>query len=148
VAELDLDVTALARLVENVRVDAPLAYGSLSRWMVARRELILDALERAERVEKAAREVDDTLCAGLDSADDDGIWDTPRWVAFMEASTNLRAALAPAPADEVVHMAPPGNKGVMPCCGRTPFELRATDRLTLDQARVTCRGAAPAEEGE
>jgi hypothetical protein len=51
-------------------------------------------------------------------------------------------------ADEVVHMAPSVNKAVTPCCGRTPFELRATDRMTLDQSSVTCRGAASPEEAQ
>lgn len=26
----------------------------------------------------------------------------------------------------------------MPCCGRTPFEVPATDRMTLDPKLVTC----------
>ena len=43
------------------------------------------------------------------------------------------------PGDEVVHMAPPTNAGVMPCCGRPPFELPRTDRLTEDPTLVTCR---------
>jgi hypothetical protein len=48
---------------------------------------------------------------------------------------------------EIVHLAPPDNQALMPCCGRTPFELSNTDRLTLDPELVTCRAAVPGEEG-
>lgn len=41
---------------------------------------------------------------------------------------------------EIVHRCPPGGAATMPCCGRTPFEVPATDRLTLDNALVTCHG--------
>ena len=40
---------------------------------------------------------------------------------------------------ETVHLCPPGDSGVMPCCGRTPFEAVA-DRMTLDADLVTCPG--------
>lgn len=39
----------------------------------------------------------------------------------------------------VVHRCPPGDSGVTPCCGRTPFELPRTDRMTDDPRLVTCR---------
>ena len=39
-----------------------------------------------------------------------------------------------------VHACPPDGLGLMPCCGRTPFEVPRTDRLTLDPALVTCSG--------
>lgn len=39
-----------------------------------------------------------------------------------------------------VHACPPeGVSGVMPCCGKTPFEVPRTDRLTSTE-EVTCRG--------
>jgi len=40
----------------------------------------------------------------------------------------------------IVHACPPDGLGLMPCCGRTPFEVPRTDRLTLDPALVTCSG--------
>jgi hypothetical protein len=40
---------------------------------------------------------------------------------------------------EVVHAAPLGDDGRMPCCGLTPLEVSRTDRMTLLDA-VTCRG--------
>ncbi len=40
-------------------------------------------------------------------------------------------------APEVVHACPPDGSGVMPCCGRTPFECMA-DRMTSDPDLVTC----------
>lgn len=42
---------------------------------------------------------------------------------------------------ETVHACPPGNSSLTPCCGKTPFELTRTDRLTYDLAEVTCRAA-------
>ena len=46
-----------------------------------------------------------------------------------------------------VHHAPIiGSGGITPCCGRTPFELPRTDRLTVEDALVTCGGMpTPAE---
>jgi hypothetical protein len=46
------------------------------------------------------------------------------------------------PADETVHGCPPDGSGLTPCCGRTPFELPRTDRMTRDAALVTCAGPA------
>jgi hypothetical protein len=52
----------------------------------------------------------------------------------------LRQNLAgPEAAREVVHACPPPGSGLTPCCGRTPFELLRTDRMSADQAAVTCR---------
>lgn len=39
---------------------------------------------------------------------------------------------------EVVHQCPPEGSGVTPCCGRTPFELPRTDRMSIDTKVVTC----------
>ena len=47
---------------------------------------------------------------------------------------------------EVTHACPPGDAAVTPCCGRTPFELPRTDRMTLDSALVTCARAARGSE--
>lgn len=92
--ELDLDVTALARLVENVKVDAPLAYANLSRWMVARRELILADLERAELAEGA--NLDALILQWLRDWSLAG----PLTDAAHDLGDRVRAALAPAPAEE------------------------------------------------
>lgn len=47
--------------------------------------------------------------------------------------------------DVVVHACPvpfsEGGDGLMPCCGRTPFEVEPWgNRVTLDPALVTCKG--------
>lgn len=39
---------------------------------------------------------------------------------------------------EVIHLCPPGDSNVMPCCGRTPHEVPVWHRLTTDAALVTC----------
>jgi hypothetical protein len=41
--------------------------------------------------------------------------------------------------ETVVHACPPSDDGLTPCCGKTPFEFPATDRMTLDMALVTCQ---------
>lgn len=38
----------------------------------------------------------------------------------------------------VVHLSPLKDSGIMPCCGRTPFEVPSTDRMTLEPEQVTC----------
>jgi hypothetical protein len=38
----------------------------------------------------------------------------------------------------LVHMTPPQGSSVMPCCGRTPYEVPHTDRMNEDPARATC----------
>jgi hypothetical protein len=40
--------------------------------------------------------------------------------------------------DAPVHACPPKGSGIMPCCGRTPFEVPSTDQMTLEPASVTC----------
>jgi hypothetical protein len=42
------------------------------------------------------------------------------------------------PRNEVTHRCPPGDSGIMPCCGRTPFEVPRSDRLTSDTSLTTC----------
>jgi hypothetical protein len=44
------------------------------------------------------------------------------------------------PAGEITHACPPQGGGVMPCCGKTPFEVPRTDRITLDPELITCKG--------
>lgn len=41
-------------------------------------------------------------------------------------------------ASETTHRCPEGSEAAMPCCGRTPFEVPWTDRLTEDPESVTC----------
>lgn len=41
---------------------------------------------------------------------------------------------------ELTHGCPYLGGHVTPCCGRTPFELPVTDRMTVDPRLVTCRG--------
>ncbi len=37
-----------------------------------------------------------------------------------------------------VHRAPPIGTGMFPCCGKTPFEVPETDRMTNDPLLVSC----------
>jgi len=50
------------------------------------------------------------------------------------------------PVTDTIHECPPGDGSLTPCCGRTPFELPATDRMTAAPALVTCErsGKSPA----
>jgi hypothetical protein len=38
------------------------------------------------------------------------------------------------------HECPPRGSSLTPCCGRSPFEIPAYDRLTVDPAYITCTG--------
>lgn len=38
------------------------------------------------------------------------------------------------------HQSPTRGSGTMPCCGRTPFEVPRTDRMTVMPLLVTCEG--------
>ncbi|MEU4348280.1 hypothetical protein [Streptomyces sp. NPDC023838] len=51
----------------------------------------------------------------------------------------------PAPDPEVVHGCPPDGSGLTPCCGRTPFELPLTDRIS-SEAPTTCPGRTTTSE--
>lgn len=39
---------------------------------------------------------------------------------------------SPGPTAEVVHRCPPKGSGLMPCCGKTPFEVPRYHRLTVN----------------
>lgn len=43
----------------------------------------------------------------------------------------------------VTHHGPPTGVGLTGCCGKTPFELPRSDRLTVNGEDVTCRGGVP-----
>lgn len=52
-------------------------------------------------------------------------------------------AVVSAAVGETTHACPADGAAVTPCCGRSPFELPMTDRMTLDPALVTCPLAPP-----
>lgn len=66
----------------------------------------------------------------------------PAFLAAERACNALDALLSGA---ETVHQCPPDGSGIMPCCGRTPFEVSA-DRMADDPALVTCKGKRGAGE--
>ena len=39
-----------------------------------------------------------------------------------------------------VHACPPEGSGIMPCCGRAPFEVPGTALITMFGPLVTCAG--------
>lgn len=49
---------------------------------------------------------------------------------------------------ETVHACPPKGQGVTACCGRTPFELLRTGRMTMDATAVTCDTAIRTAAGQ
>ncbi|MEU1078184.1 hypothetical protein ABZ404_36965 [Streptomyces sp. NPDC005878] len=65
-------------------------------------------------------------------------------VYVSEALFRLAAEAQPT---EVVHGCPPDGSGLTPCCGRTPFELPLTDRIS-SEAPTTCPGRTTAGELE
>ena len=52
-------------------------------------------------------------------------------------SPRAEPELTVVPQPETVHGCPPDGSGLTPCCGRTPFELPLTDRIS-SEAPVTC----------
>lgn len=44
--------------------------------------------------------------------------------------------------NRATHQCPPEGSGIMPCCGRTPFEVSRSDRMTVHADFVTCLGGA------
>ena len=40
--------------------------------------------------------------------------------------------------DGLTHQCPPDGNPIMPCCGKTPFEVSPWDRLATDPTLVTC----------
>jgi hypothetical protein len=47
--------------------------------------------------------------------------------------------------DSKIHRCPIDDGGLTPCCGRTPFEIPRTDRMTTDGDLVTCFAAIASE---
>ena len=43
---------------------------------------------------------------------------------------------------EVIHRCPPLDSGIMPCCGKAPFDVSPKDRMTVLDPFVTCEGSA------
>lgn len=71
------------------------------------------------------------------------------WVDVPEYGVRIRrwgetVTVEPVPST-ITHLCPEVGSGVTGCCGRTPFELPQTDRLTLDSVAVTCSGLPPRE---
>lgn len=59
---------------------------------------------------------------------------------FGQAYNTLAALLGNDPGEPIIHQCPPTRSGgIMPCCGRTPFEVTG-DRMADDPKLVTCRG--------
>jgi len=54
---------------------------------------------------------------------------------------SVAVLLRPGERHEVIHECPPGDSGLMPCCGRTPFEVPGYHRMTVAREVVTCRGS-------
>lgn len=52
--------------------------------------------------------------------------------------------VADQPAQEIVHAVPPTASNIMPCCGRTPFDVPG-ECMTLEPDSVTCPGRGPKE---
>lgn len=67
--------------------------------------------------------------------------DTVQEALSTEGAGDVLQAIARLQAG-IVHRAPAGGFGLMPCCGRTPFEMPRTDRVSGMDVVVTCRGVA------
>lgn len=63
------------------------------------------------------------------------------------SSSDPTAAAFTVEVTSIIHQCPPRGSGVMPCCGRTPFEVPRTDRMTIDGI-VTCNASSADTEQE
>jgi hypothetical protein len=57
----------------------------------------------------------------------------PDMSAFAQRLRDAADAL-----ESTTHECPPDGSGLTPCCGKTPFELPRTDRMTVHADLVTC----------
>ncbi|MDX2846434.1 hypothetical protein PV377_47335 [Streptomyces ipomoeae] len=70
---------------------------------------------------------------------------TPAFEADRDSNTTPKADPK---AETPVHACPVDGTGITGCCGRVPFELPRTDRMTRDPDAVTCTGpVVPAQPG-
>ena len=124
---------------------------------------LVERIKSAELRVSAARESNEIAEKRVRSLEQQ-LWDAKReWDAAKRRVTNERKTLTmltderaaertypeldTPPVETVVHAetthaAPVGDLADCPCCGRSPFELPRTDRLTSDDTEVTCTGWA------
>lgn len=122
-----------------------LPYGADVREAARRYEQeVLDAIQEdiATREDRASREASIHQAIGIDtSAYDDAVAELSEAFERINATTRaepvdtgeLRQAV-----DPTRHLVPPQGSDVMPCCGRTPFQVSAYDEITLYEEMVTC----------
>lgn len=99
----------------------PLAKGSAAMAMTLRQQ------------EEAARLVEDYRRVLQEAHHHDWTMETVSEAAHIIAA--WQATHGPLPD---VHLCPTGDDGVFQCCGRTPFEVPRTDRVTVDPEFVVC----------
>jgi hypothetical protein len=143
-AEVAID--ALSSL--SPHADPPAARAELAKRLGPHKVLAL--LDRIKELETAARSDDEPGRCPYVSIHYGWQCELPAghgpW--HQHGDHGFRAAGARVPADEVTHACPRSGESVTSCCGRTPFELLRTDRMTLDHALVTCGAAGPAGDPE
>lgn len=80
-------------------------------------------------------------CDGFQTADERGPFvlasDAEAAIAAAELAA-YQVGHEAAAAGSLTHACPPSGSGIMPCCGRTPFDVPRYDRMTLEPSRVTC----------
>lgn len=72
--------------------------------------------------------------------------DTDRLGAWVRAHLDEPRHVARERDYRVTHRCPLPGSGVMPCCGKTPFEVPPTDRMAI-AGGVTCRGSESSDLG-
>lgn len=61
-----------------------------------------------------------------------------RGLCYPATTQELKTMKPPFDVNETIHECPHRDSGMTPCCGRTPFELPRTDRMSANPALVNC----------
>lgn len=128
----------LRRMADEAQQDETQARGPLVRWYVERHDH--DGWVPASSPTRP-REL-----AVLNLIERSAEQHPDREFRLARATTTYTVEPVVLPQPEIVHACPPDGSGLTPCCGRTPFELPRTDRIS-SETPATCPGAVVSQPG-
>lgn len=140
------DVPALLAEVRRLR-DKAREYGELAARRESELIFLRGRMEQIRHLHKDSPMGPCPVCIDADAAaaGGDGLVPYPCPTGRLAGAQDCDPPSLRAAAEEtreIVHGCPPDGSGLTPCCGRTPFELPLSDRIS-SEAPVTCPGTAP-----